>query len=516
MERPWLKVWPEGVPTSLEYPEAPAYQPVLEQASQSPERCAVAQAETGTCLTYEKLATLARGVAAWLQGRGVGPGSQVLYSAFNTVEAAAGLIGVWMSGGAAVLVDPLTTSEDLRFQLEGRNIRVAVASPEFYERERSVLAEAGVEDVLVLTGYYEGGSPRVSPLGEALTLSGSWREPSLKPREDVGVVMYYSGIAGRTMQTLHTHFAVVSSTMALTTMLQLGRPPTSLVVAPLTHILGLQAGLLSSLYYGGTAVLMRRWNPTIALSSSASWRVNYLSGAPMMHEALLAEAKSRGLPTGWSLELGVSGGAPLKPEVQEEYPRVLKAPLVQLYGMTETWVVTFQPKHLAHVKATVGIPLPDVDAKIVDPERPTRELGIGEVGELLIKAPWLMKGYEDEEETRKAFVGEWIRTGDLMVMDENGLLYFRGVRKRMIKYKAYPIFPRDLEIMLESHPAVEKAYVYGEPHPDYGHLPAAKVVLKPEYKGMVTPEELMDYVNKRVAFYKKLRKLEIVDKLPNK
>ncbi|MEB2837112.1 MAG: acyl--CoA ligase [Desulfurococcales archaeon] len=513
--KPWLRVWPKGVPQSIEYPEEPVYGPVLEQASKSPSRCAVAQAESGTCYTYEKLVSMAKGVAAWLQARGAGPGSQVLYSAFNTVEAAAGLLGVWMSGASAVLVDPLTTSEDLQFQLEGRGIRLAVLAPDFYEREKGVLAGVGVEEALLLSPYHEtSGAPKASTLGEALGLAGEWREPEIKPREDVGVVMYYSGIAGRTMQTLHTHFGALSSTIAYTTMMQLRGPPNSMVVAPLTHILGLQAGLLSSLYYGGTAVLMRRWNPTVALYAIASWGVNYLSGAPMMHEALLAEAKKRGLPPGWSLELGVSGGAPLKPEVQEEYSKVTGAPLVQLYGMTETWVVTFQPRHLAHVKATVGIPLPDVDAKIVDPESPTRELGLGETGELLIKAPWVMKGYEDEEENKRAFVDSWIRTGDLMVMDENGLLYFRGVRKRMIKYKAYPIFPRDLEIILEKHPAVEKAYVYGEPHPDYGHLPVAKVVLKPGYKGMVTPEELMDYVNSRVAFYKKIRKIEIVDKLP--
>jgi long-chain acyl-CoA synthetase len=510
--RPWHKVWPEGVPKSLEYPEDPVYQPIMEQASKNPDKCAVVQAETGTCYTYEKLVATAKGVAAWLQGRGAGRGVQVVYSAFNTIEGAAGLLGLWMSGASAVLIDPLTTSEDLRFQLEGRGIEIAVLSPEFYNREKDLLKSLGIRDILVLTPYYEGGEKEVVSLGNTLSFRGEWREVNIKAKEDVGIILYYSGIAGRTMQTLHTHYGAVSSTIAYTTMLQLKRAPTSLVVAPLTHILGLQAGLLASLYYGGTAVLMRRWNPTTALHAMALWGVNYLSGAPMMHEALLAEAR-KGLPEGWSLELGVSGGAPLKAEVQDEYLKVTGAPLVQLYGMTETWVVTLQPKHLSRIKATVGIPLPDVDAKIVNPDNPKEELDIGEVGELLIKAPWVMKGYEYEEENRRAFVDSWIRTGDLMVMDENGLLYFRGIRKRMIKYKAYPIFPRDLEIILESHPAVEKAYVYGEPHPDYGHLPSAKVVLKPEYRGKVRPEELMEYVNSRVAFYKKIRKLEIVDKI---
>ncbi|MEB3851031.1 MAG: acyl--CoA ligase [Desulfurococcales archaeon] len=510
--KPWLSVWPEGVPQSIEYPEEPAYAPFLESARGHPGRCAVAQAETGSCLEYSKLEALAKRVASWLQGRGAGPGVQVLYSAFNTPEAVAGLLGVWMSGAQAVLVDPLTTSEDLRFQLEGRGIRLAVVSPEFYERERATLAASGVEEALVLTGYYEGrgGGPGASDLGGLAGLEREWREPALRPGEDVSTVMYYSGIAGRTMQTLHTHMGPLASTIAYTAMLQLGEPPVSLVVAPLTHVLGLQAGILPALYYGGTAVLMRRWRPRAALAAMAAWGVNYLSGAPMMHESLLAEARAW-RPEGLRLSIGVSGGAPLKPEVQREYREVLGAPLVQLYGMTETWVVTFQPRHLADVEATVGIPLPDVDAKIVDPEDPHSERGVGEVGELLVRAPWVMKGYEDPEETRRAFADGWVRTGDLMVMDERGLLYFRGVRKRMIKYKAYPIFPRDLEIILERHPAVEKAYVYGEPHPEHGQIPVARVRLRPEYRGRVTPEDLMEYVNSRVAFYKKIRRVEVVE-----
>ncbi len=512
-EKPWMKVWPEGVPALMDLPSVPAYQPFLEAATRAPARCAVAQAESGLCYTYESLARTARGVAAWLQERGASPGTQVLFAAFNTAEAAAGLLGIWMSGASAVLVDPLTTSEDLRFQLGGRGIRLAVVSPSFYDREKGVLAETGVEEALLLTHHEtpSEGAPKPHSLGEAAGMHSEWREPSIKPGEDVAVVMYYSGIAGRTMQTLHTHHGTVGSTLAYTAMLGLGEPPVTLVVAPVTHVLGLQSGLLTALYNGGTAILTRRWSAPVAVRAMAVWGVNYLSGAPLMHQSLAEYLQAHGAPPGWRLRFAISGGAPLRPEVQEAYRLHTGVPIVQLYGMTETWVLTVQPRSLAHVKGTVGIPLPNVEARIVDPENPQRELGPGETGELVVRAPWVMKGYEEEEETRKVFVDGWLRTGDLMVMDENGLLYFRGVRKRMLKYKAYPIFPRDLEIILERHPAVLRAHVYGEPHPEYGQLPVAKVTLKPDYKNRVTPEELMEYVNRRVAFYKKIRKVIIED-----
>ena len=507
MDRPWLSSWPKGVPESLEYPDEPAYTPFIEWASREPSSCALASQEMD-CLTYGEAADMARAAAAWLQSVGVGPGDSVLFSAFNTVEGAVGLMGVWMSGAKAVVVDPLTTSEDLKFQLEGRGVRAAVVSGEFYEREKAVLESVGVERFLLLD-IGEGEGYKTLRHVYKKGLARDWREPSLKPRSDVAVAFYYSGIAGRTMQTLHTHFNVIASTRAYHAMIQLSGKPRTIVVAPITHILGLQASLLMALYNGGTAFVMKRWDPTKALELVKGWGVNYLAGAPMMYESLLKEAGGGSLKT--SLQLGVSGGAPLKPEVQDGFRETFGAPLTQLYGMTETWVITFQPKHLADVKATVGIPLPDVDVKIVDPEDPRSEKGFGEVGELLVKAPWVMKGYEDEAENKKVFVDGWLRTGDLLVMDERGLLYFRGVRKRMIKYKAYPIFPRDLELILAKHPAVEEAHVYGEPHPEYGQIPVAEVKLKPGWRGKVTPEELMEFVNSRVAFYKKVRKVVIRD-----
>jgi long-chain acyl-CoA synthetase len=512
LERPWYKVWPEDVPKHIEYPERPIYEMIDEKLKERPDKCVVFQAETGTCYTGECLFKVSKAVAAWLQTEGVNKGDQVLFSGFNTVEALAGLLGIWRAGAQAVLVDPLTTREDLEFQLEGRNIRVAVLSPEFYEREYDVLSKVGIEKALLLGHQVkEFEKPEVVPLGKIRSMYPSWREPNIRPKDDIGVVLYYSGIAGRTMQTLHTYFSILSSTIAYHAMVNIKEPLKSLVVAPLTHILGLQAGVLVALLSGGLVAFMKRWDPELALEVLASRNINYLSGAPLMHESLLQKVGQSKLAL--NLKIGVSGGAPLKPEVQELFKKVFNAPLVQLYGMTETWVITFQPINIAEIKATVGIPLPDVDVRIVDPENPRKELNVGEVGELLVKAPWIMKGYEDESENRKVFIDGWLRTGDLLLMDENGILYFKGVKKRMLKYKAYPIFPRDLEIILERHPAVEKAVVYGEPDPNVGQKPVAKVVLKKEYRGKIDPEEIRKYVNSRVAFYKKVHKVYIVDEI---
>ncbi|MGC9071411.1 MAG: class I adenylate-forming enzyme family protein [Acidilobus sp.] len=222
--------------------------------------------------------------------------------------------------------------------------------------------------------------------------------------------------------------------------------------------------------------MMQRWDSRAAAKALSYYGINFISGAPLMLDELADAAARLGVSS--NVRLGLSGGAPLRPETQDKYVRAVGPP-VQFYGMTESWVLTYQPLTVKDVKGTVGAPIADVDVKVVNPDSPSEERSVGEVGELLAKAPWLTEGYEDPQETDRAFYQGWLRTGDLMAIDDRGLLYFRGVRKRMINYKAYPIFPKDLEVILMRHEAVRQAYVYGEPDPEVGERPVAKVVLKP-------------------------------------
>jgi long-chain acyl-CoA synthetase len=219
-------------------------------------------------------------------------------------------------------------------------------------------------------------------------------------------------------------------------------------------------------------------------------------------------ASKVGVETLRKLKLGITGGAYVPPELQKKFFEEIGVPLIQLYGLSEGLVVTMQHPTI-RVYGSIGTPLPGVDVRIIDPKS-GEDLGIGRVGELLVKSPWVMKGYVEEEENERAFINGWLRTGDLVEMDEKGLLYFRGVRKRFIKYKAYPILPRDLELILKTHPAVEDVRVVGEEEPEVGQIPVAYVKLKEEYKGRISEEDLMNYVNSRVAFYKKIRKIYFI------
>ncbi|HID41106.1 MAG TPA: long-chain fatty acid--CoA ligase, partial [Pyrodictium sp.] len=206
------------------------------------------------------------------------------------------------------------------------------------------------------------------------------------------------------------------------------------------------------------------------------------------------------------LRYAVNAGAPLPRETQEEWMKTTGVELLQLYGMTEAAPLTATLPG-DNPPGSIGKPMPGVETQLVDPEDPKKPAE--GVGELLARGPIVMKGYGDPEETRRAILpGGWLRTGDILAVDGEGHFYFRGVRNRMLKYKGYPIFPRDLELILEQHPAVARALVEGEPAGDLGQVPVAKVWLR---RGAVaTREELLRWVNSKVANYKQIRHLEIL------
>ncbi|MDP8003811.1 MAG: class I adenylate-forming enzyme family protein, partial [Caldisphaera sp.] len=328
---------------------------------------------------------------------------------------------------------------------------------------------------------------------------------------NTSIIMYYAGIAGRTMQTYHTYKGLSYAVQALSKTISFDFKPNSLVVSPITHVLGLEVSLLVPLLNEGKTIMVQRWDADLVSNSIKYLDINFISGAPMIFDSLIESVEKNNYDFKNTIKLGISAGAPLRPETQDKFFKMFNSPLVQAYGMTESWVITYQPKELYQIKNTLGIPIYGAKIRIADPNNPTIDVKKGEAGELLVSCPWLMKGYEDEKETNNAFYQEWLKTGDLVAMDNN-LLYFKGVKKRMLKYKAYPIFPKDLENILLKHEAVKNAYIYGEKDPEVGDIVTAKVILKDEYKGKIKDEDLIKFVNSKVAFYKKIRKIYFVDK----
>jgi long-chain acyl-CoA synthetase len=428
-------------------------------------------------LTYEQAAQEISKRASSLS-----PGDTVFHLMFNSAESVLTYLASYWAGAKVVAVDPLTSSEDLKYLLEDSQPDIVVTDEEILQREKEVL-----ENYRVVTKL-------------------ETKEVFVKPYEyadnEVGLIYYYAGIVGRTLQVLHSAERVELNSASLYKATRL-KNITSVLTVPLAHVLG-NSVLGVTLEAGGSMYIMRKFDVKELSNVIEKYSVNYLSTVPMVYDSL-NNLESANLS---SLELCVSTAAPLFPTTVNTFKQKFGKQIVQQYGFTEGLVLTFQPLEYANV-ISIGKPLPEVEIKIVKDDG--KEAKPGEVGELWVKAPWLMLGYKDVNETRKAFQDGWLKTGDLVTTDENGLLYFKGVKKRMIKYKGYPIFPRDLEEILKTHPLVIDAYVVGEDAGNAGQQPVAKVVVKERRDGI--EKELLEYVNNRVAFYKRLKRIDIVDKI---
>jgi len=428
-------------------------------------------------LTYEQAAQEISKRASSLS-----PGDTVFHLMFNSAESVLTYLASYWAGAKVVAVDPLTSSEDLKYLLEDSQPDIVVTDEEILQREKEVLKNYRVVTKL------------------------ETKEVFVKPYEyadnEVGLIYYYAGIVGRTLQVLHSAERVELNSASLYKATRL-KNITSVLTVPLAHVLG-NSVLGVTLEAGGSMYIMRKFDAKELSNVIEKYSVNYLSTVPMVYDSL-NNLESANLS---SLELCVSTAAPLFPTTVNTFKQKFGKQIVQQYGFTEGLVLTFQPLEYANV-ISIGKPLPEVELKIVKDDG--KEAKPGEVGELWVKSPWLMLGYKDVNETRKAFQDGWLKTGDLVTTDENGLLYFKGVKKRMIKYKGYPIFPRDLEETLKTHPLVIDAYVVGEDAGNAGQQPVAKVVVKERRDGI--EKELLEYVNNRVAFYKRLKRIDIVDKI---
>ncbi len=473
----------------MEYkdPMKPIHKIIEERALENPNKEALIY-EDGSALTYEELIRRSKSVASLLKEKGVEKGDTVFLIMFNRPEFVTSLLGSLYAGARVVIVDALTQKEDLEMQLTDSKPKVVLTDTEVLERERDVLSE-----YVTLTE------------GELSKASGE-HEVEVDYEDDARI-FYYAGIAGRTMQVIHSHRSFTGAIMPLVQAEGITSNDVSLVTVPLTHVLGLDAALLSALASGGTALLLKRFDIGKIKELAEKAPPTYVVAVPLVFQTLMKEDEEFVKKLGESLRWAMSGGAYLPPQDQEKWESLTGKPLLQVYGMTEAPQI-FATTPEKHKIGSLGFPLPGVEALLVDPE--TLEVKEDE-GELLVRGPQVMKGYPEPEENEKAFVvlngKRWLRTGDILAKDAEGFYYFRGVRKRMLKYKGYPIFPRDLEILLAKHPCIESAVVEGEPAGELGQIPVAKVKVKEECKGKLTEKDVMDFVNSKVAAYKKIRKV---------
>ena len=453
-------------------------------------------------MTYRALDEASARVAGLLRERGLKPGDRIGIMMPNVAEVPVVYYGILRAGGVVVPMNPLLKAREVAYYLGDSGARLVFAWHTFAEQARGGADQVKAESIVVdEVGFPDLLASATPDFGVADTAD-----------EDTAVILYTSGTTGHPKGAELTHGNLISNTEVSRTDIVGARPDDVIFGGlPLFHVFGQTVALNVAVAAGACLTLLPRFDAEHALRIIAGHRVTVFEGVPTMYVALLHQPDRADYDTS-SLRMCISGGAALPVEVLRGFEEAFGVPVLEGYGLSETSpVASFNHPGRVRKPGSIGTPIRDVRMRVVDGEG--HEVAAGEVGEIAISGPNVMKGYwQRPEATAEAIRDGWFHTGDLARVDEDGYFFIVDRKKDMIIRGGYNVYPREIEEVLYEHPAVAEAAVIGLPHPSLGEEVAAAVALKPG--AAISAEELRDYVKGQVAAYKYPRHVWIVDALP--
>jgi len=488
-------------------PDTPLADYALAGAPEYPDRPALIDGPSGRTITFGELAVGVRRLAAGLGARGFGKGDVFAIHCPNLPEYALAFYGVAAAGGVATTINPLYTVEELAFQLNDAGARYLLTIPMFLERAREAASRSRVEEVFVL-GAAEGATPFAALLEAGAAAAPP--EVDIHP-DDLVVLPYSSGTTGLPKGVMLTHRNLVANLAQCVPLLELGSDERLIAVLPFFHIYGLTVLMGMALRQGLTLVTMPRFDFEEFLRIMQDHRVTTAFLVPPIVLALAKHPLVDKYDLSALRRLG-SGAAPLDGDLERACASRLGCSIGQGWGLTETSpVVSTNIVDPDPRPGTVGRLIPNTELRVIDPLS-GEDRGSGEIGELVVHGPQVMKGYLNNPEATEAMIdpGGWLHTGDLDYVDAKDFLYVIDRVKELIKYKGLQVAPAELEAVLLSHPKITDAAVVRFPDPEAGEVPKAFVVASEPLEA----EAVMEWVAERVAPYKKVRLVEFVDEIP--
>ncbi len=481
---------------------------VFEHADRVTDKPALIDGPTDRSLTYGQLVGAIRKAAGGLARRGFGKGDVFAIYSPNLPEYAIAFFAVTTVGGIVTTVNPLYTADELSNQLEDAGAKLLVTIPQFLEVARDAAKRAGVQEVFVF-----GEADGATPFAALLQSDGVPPPVDIDVREDVAALPYSSGTTGLPKGVMLTHYNLVANLSQTHAVERLSDTDVLIGILPFYPIYGMVVIMGAALRRGATIVTMPRFDLEQFLELLQKHAVTM---AYLVPPIVLALAKH---PLVDKYDLSklrdiLSGAAPLPEPVAKACADRHGCMIRQGYGLTETSPVTHaNPRNRTVKVASVGIPLPNTEYRIVDVES-GNDVTPGERGEVWIRGPQVMKGYLNNPEATRNMIDEegWLHSGDIGYADEDGYLYVVDRVKELIKYKGFQVAPAELESIIQSHAAVADCAVIPSPDEEAGEIPKACVVLTPGAK--VTAEDIMEHVASRVAPHKKVRKVEFLDVIP--
>ncbi len=447
-------------------------------------------------ISYEELEKNIEQYARFFVGRGLKQGERVALALPNCPEFIYAYLGVIRAGGIVLPLNLLQTPQELLYILQDSGARFLVASP-------SIGLQLGQLPGLPLTVFVLDEERQ-----REIMAAQPVRFPEVKS-DQVCTFLYTSGTTGRPKAAMLTHDNLLADVRSMDEASGFGQDENFLAVLPMFHSFGWTVCVLLPLYLGCTITILDNFRPREILQVLAEKGITIFCGVPSMFTVLLKLRQKASFPR---LKFAISGGDSISEENMRAFEKKFDFPIIEGYGLSEASpVVCLNPLYGVRKIRSVGLPLPGVEVRVVDEN--DRELPAGEVGELVVRGPNVMKGYYNrEEETADALRGGWLHTGDLAYRDQDGYFYIAGRKKELIITAGFNVYPREVEEALESHPSVAEAAVIGVPHPLKGEVVKAYIV--PEEGHVPDRQELFQYLKGRLALYKIPEEYVITSDLP--
>lgn len=544
-DRPWIKNYDKGVPATIEYPKIPLFQLLENSAQKYPDRaCTIFK---GAVISYKEMSAVTDRIAAALVAMGVKKGDRVGIFMPNTPQFVMAYFGILKAGGVVVATNPLYTPPEIEYQVNDSGVEIMFVMTNFYKTIKAAQPKTKIKK-LIVTNIKETLPPVLRVLFTlakekkggfriegGLAEGDIWFQDLLakyanspRPKLDIGpddtaLFQYSGGTTGVSKAAVATHFNVLADTLQIKSWMTnlVEGQEIVLMAIPLFHVYGMVAGMLFAMSTGASMVMIpnARDIPDV-LENINKFHPTIFPGVPTLYNAINNHPDVKaGKYNLSSIKACISGSAPLLRETKETFERLSGGKVFEGFGLSEAPTATHcNPLNGVNKTGSIGMPLPDVDCKIINLDDGETEMSLGEIGEIVINGPQVMKGYhnmptETANTLRTLKDGKvWLFTGDIGRMDEDGYFYIVDRKKELIKPGGYQVWPREVEEVLAANPKVMDVGVAGIPDPYRGETVKAWIVLKPGETA--TEEELKAFCKERLAAYKVPTHYEFRSELP--
>jgi long-chain acyl-CoA synthetase len=534
-DKPWLKKYEEGVLSSVQYETVCLPEFLDRSAADFPNRMALLF--QGYKITYQQLQTMVNKMAHAFQDMGIRKGDSVAILLPNVIPCVVAYYAILKIGARAVMNNPLYSDRELEHQFNDSESKLLVTLDLLANRMTALRPRTSIKTIIYtsigdylpfpknllfpLVGKKKGLAADVSQASDLY----KWKEvmaryaPTPSPVsltfDDIAMLQYTGGTTGVSKGVILTHGNLSKQVQGIRAWFpRFNRgEETMLGALPFFHVFGLSVAMNFAILMGWGDVLVPKPQPEPLLETIGKYRPTFAPLVPTMYIGMLNHPQIDRTDL-TSIKGCFSGSAPLPLEVIRDFESKTGAVIVEGFGMTESSPVThINPFGGERKIGSIGIPISDTEARIVDLNEGTQEMPLGESGELVVRGPQVMQGYwQRPDATAETLVDGWLHTGDIAKMDEDGYFYIVDRKKDMIISGGYNVYPRDIEEVLFEHPKIAEATAIGIPHPSRGEQVKVFIVLKEGEKA--TAEEIIDYCKDQLAAYKLPTEVEFINELP--